>query len=131
MKRALCAVPLLALFWANPSYAQQQVKPGNLPTLNNSVVITTGNTFQTVLTAATGAAPRNSLTIQNNNASDSCWLSFGSVGGTAITAGNATKGKSILLTAGQAFTRYLPYIPVDEIEGTCATSADTLYIDVQ
>ena len=92
-------------------------------TTNGSVVIVTGNTFQKVLAAGT----RRSLTIQNNNASDVCWLQFG----VGVTSGNATKGKSIMLTAGLSFTRYFPFVPNDEIEATCATSADTLYVDTQ
>jgi curli biogenesis system outer membrane secretion channel CsgG len=92
-------------------------------TTNGSVAITTGNTFQTVLTAVTTNAQRRSLTIQNNNASDSCWLFIGT--------GSATKGTAILLASGQAYTRYYPYIPTDAIQATCATTADTLYIDNQ
>lgn len=93
-------------------------------TTNRSVVITTGNTFQAVLAAS---LTRRSLTIQNNNASDNCWLKFG----VGVTAANATIGTSILLLPGQAFTRYFPYVPSDEIEGTCASNSDTLYVDTQ
>ncbi len=113
-----------ALF-ASPALAQA---PQNFGTVNGSVVIATGNTFQTVLAANN---KRRSLTIVNNNASDSCWITFGSFGGTTITAGNATKGRSILLLAGGSFTRYYPYIPSDEIEATCVTTSDTLYVDLQ
>jgi hypothetical protein len=35
------------------------------------------------------------------------------------------------LVAGGSYTRYYPYVPSDEIEGTCATTSDTLYIDFQ
>lgn len=97
----------------------------NAPTTNGSVVITAGGTFQTVL-AALGAPPakRRSLTIQNNNTSDSCWIYIGS--------GSATEAKSILLAAaGGSYARYSPYIPSDEIQGTCATASDSLYVDVQ
>jgi hypothetical protein len=92
-------------------------------TTNGSVTITTGSTFQTVLTAVTQNNQRRSLTIQNNNATDSCWLFIG--------AGTATKATSILLLAGGSYTRYLPYIPNDVIQATCATTADTLYVDQQ
>lgn len=92
-------------------------------TTNSSVVIATGNTFQTVLAAVTNTNQRRSLTIENNNASDSCWLFIG--------AGAATKGTSILLTSGGSYTRYYPYVPSDAIQATCATTSDTLYIDVQ
>lgn len=125
MLRSLIATGF-ALFISTSAMAQNQSRPQNLPTKNTSVVIATGNTFQTVLAAPTGD-PRNSLTIQNNNAADSCWITFG----VGITAGNATKAKSILLLAGGSYTRYWPYTPSDEIEGTCASSSDTLYIDSQ
>lgn len=97
-------------------------------TVNQSAVIAVGNTFQTILAAGN----RQSLTIQNNNATDSCWIAFGTrANGTAITSGTATKAESILLLAGGSFTRYWPYIPNDAIQGTCATSSDSLYIDIQ
>ena len=99
----------------------------NRTTVNSTAIITTGNTFQTIVTAG----PKQSLTIQNNNATDSCWLSFGTFSGATITAANATKGRSILLLAGGSLTRYWPFVPSDEIEATCATTSDTMYIDVQ
>jgi hypothetical protein len=92
-------------------------------TTNGSVIIATGNTFQTVLAAVTQNNQRRSLTIQNNNAADSCWLFIGSAA--------ATKGTSILLLAGGSYTRYYPYIPSDAIQATCAATSDTLYVDVQ
>jgi|ERR1017187_956536 hypothetical protein len=121
------ALLLFGLCWP----AMAQVGPGGgstgLPTTNRSVVITTGNTFQAVV----AAGPKKSLTIQNNTATDNCWITFGVYSGTTITAANATVGRSIVLAAGQGYSRFYPYIPVDEIEATCATSADTLYVDVQ
>lgn len=122
MHRILAAAILFAL-GLSPAFGQATVAT----TTNSSAVITTGNTFQAVLSAVTANNQRKSLTIQNNNATDACWVTFG----VGITAGNATKGKSIQLAAGQALTRYYPYIPNDEIEATCATSSDTLYIDSQ
>jgi len=95
--------------------------PGNLPTTNRSVVIATGNTFQTVLAAS--VTGRNSLTIENNNATDSCWVYIGASG--------QTEAKAILLLAGAAYTRYFPFVPSDAIQATCATSSDTLYVDTQ
>ncbi len=124
MKKLLTGL-LFALWFAVPAHAQNT--PGQLPTINQSVTIVTGNTFQTVV-ATSG---RRSLTISNNNASDSCWISFGSFGGVTITAANATKPRSILLIAGGSYTRYFPYTPNDEIEGTCASNGDTLYVDIQ
>ena len=113
----LCLATLWVAWFAQDASRAQQ----NRFTLNGSAVITAGNTFQTVL----AAAPRWSLTIQNNNASDSCWVYIGS--------GSATKGTSIQLdtTHGTAYTRYFPYVPSDAIQATCATTSDTLYVDTQ
>ncbi len=94
-------------------------------TVNGSVVITTGNTFQQVLAALPGTSTRRqSLTIENNNASDSCWVFIG-------PTASATKGTSILLLVGGSYTRYWPYVPADNIAATCATTSDTLYVDTQ
>ena len=124
---ARCLAIGIALFGAGAALAQPApLTP--LSTANQSATITTGNTFQQVLAAS---AFRHSLTIQNNNASDSCWIAFGAVNGTAITAGNATKAESILLTAGGSFQRYYPYVPIEAIIATCASNGDTLYIDTQ
>jgi hypothetical protein len=109
----------LALGLCGPARAQSI----NAATTNASVSITTGNTFQTVLAAVVPPSLRRSLTIENNNASDSCWLYIGS--------GPATKGASMLLAAGGAYTRYYPYVPSDAIQATCATTSDTLYVDTQ
>lgn len=100
-------------------YNYQQC-PGNKTTTNSSVTIATGNTFQTVL-AASGT--RSSLTIENNNASDSCWVFIG--------AGSAAKATSILLTSGGSYQRYFPFVPADAIQATCASTSDTLYLDFQ
>ena len=109
----------LALLIASPAFAQ--TTPQGRGTVNGSVVIVTGNTFQTVL----AANPRRlSLTIQNNNASDSCWLFIGPLA-------SATKGTSILLATGQSYARYYPYLPSDVIAATCAANSDTLYVDTQ
>jgi hypothetical protein len=98
--------------------------PVNRSTVNASVVITTGNTFQLVLaTNLNTSTQRQALTIVNNNASDSCWLYIGS--------GSPTKNTSILLLAGGSYTRYWPYIPNDTLQATCAGNSDPLYIDYQ
>ena len=96
----------------------------NVGTVNSSATITTGNTFQTVLASILGTTTiRQALTIENNNASDSCWVYIGS--------GSASKAKSILLLSGGSYTRYWPYVPSDAIQATCASNSDTLYIDNQ
>lgn len=109
---------LFALLVGTPALAQT-----NAATTNSSAVITTGNTFQTVLAAVATGNIRRSITIVNNNATDSCWIYLGS--------GTATKATSILLIAGGSYYRYWPLVPSDAVQATCATSNDTLYIDTQ
>src|SRR5450631_2358823 len=67
MKRLLLIA--VALILASPAFAQTTVQGVPIPrtTVNKSVVITTGNTFQTVL-ASTVA--RKAITVENNNATD-------------------------------------------------------------
>lgn len=132
---------LLALL-ATPVVAQNQLQPQGAPvsgiavnrsTLNSSITITTGGTFQTVLPSNLGSTTvRQALTIQNNNANptceaasncDYCWVFLGS--------GSATEGTSIELAAGQAYTRYWPFVPSDAIQATCTSTSDTLYVDTQ
>jgi hypothetical protein len=123
----LCAALLAAPAWGQPIEPPGVTVSGapiNRSTLNSAAVITTGGAFQTVLTSNLGTTiQRQALTIENNNASDSCWVYIGS--------GSATEGKSILLLAGGSYTRYWPFIPSDAIQATCATTSDTLYVDVQ
>jgi hypothetical protein len=100
----------------------------NTSTLNKSVAVTSGNTFQQLLPSIIGnaGARRQSLTIQNSQASgtDNCWIYIGPIG-------NATKATAILLAPGQAYGRYWPYVPSDQIAGTCSGTGDTMYVDVQ
>ena len=115
IKAALMLALVGALIAASAARAQE-----NRPTLNKSATIAAGNTFQTILPAASPW----SLTIQNNNTnSDNCWIFIGS--------GTASKGASILLGPGGSYGRYYPYVPSDVIQGTCATTSDTLYVDTQ
>jgi hypothetical protein len=97
-----------------------QDAPASAVTTNSSVVIATGNTFQTILATST---KHRSLTIENNNATDNCWVFIG--------AGSATAATSILLLPGGSYARYYPYIPSDVIQATCASTSDTLYVDTQ
>jgi hypothetical protein len=129
MKR--CAI-LAALFFGlslRLAFGQAANNPViDAPTNNGSVTITSGNAFQTILSAVTLVGglpgPRHSLTIQNNNTNgDNCWLFVG----TAV----ASAGRSILLAQGASYTRYFPYVPSDALQGTCATTSDTLYVDTQ
>lgn len=100
------------------------------------ILITTGNTFQVALPS--GA--KRSMTIQNNNASDTCYLLVGGpwqlgdttaitrvLNGVTIAASKA----SIVLTAGQSYARFFPFIPNDQILATCATTGSSLYVDYQ
>jgi hypothetical protein len=112
------AVALLALCLTGQAFAQTVAQ-----TTNGSATIAAGSTFQTILAAVTQTNQRRSLTIENNNATDSCWLFIGT--------GSATKATSILLLPGGSYTRYYPYIPTDTIQATCATTSDTLYVDTQ
>jgi hypothetical protein len=116
MKRL--AVALLALCLAGQAFAQTVAQ-----STNGSVTITTGGTFQTVLAAITQNNQRRSLTVENNNTSDNCWLFIGS--------GSATKATSILLLPGGSYTRYYPYVPSDALQATCATTGDSIYVDFQ
>ena len=96
----------------------------NAPTTNLSVTIATGNVFQSVIGLGAGASSRRSLTVENNNTTDNCWLFLG-------TTASATKAKSIVLGPGGSYQRYYPYVPNDNVAVTCATSGDTLYVDTQ
>lgn len=110
---------------------------GGLSTIRVPIVIVAGNTFQTILPASAG---RRSLTVQNNNGTDSCWLDFGQSSalsltgipsGTSLTAAAATKTGAILLLAGGSYSRYYPYTPSDELQATCTTTADTMRVEYQ
>jgi hypothetical protein len=112
-------------------------------TIPSGVAITTGNTFQQLLPSVIGTTTqRQSLTIQNNNTStDNCWILIGgpwkagdttsttrTVAGASITTIQA----AILLQPGQPYTRYWPYVPYDQILGTCVNStSDSIYVDNQ
>jgi hypothetical protein len=122
---AVLAIPIVAVGQA-PTPVGQVVQgvAAYSSTVNGSATITTGNTFQTVLATLPGTSTRRqSLTVENNNASDSCWLFVG--------GGSATKGTSILLLPGGSYSRYWPYVPSDAIQATCTNTSDTLYVDTQ
>lgn len=127
----LCALGLIAL--DAPACAQSAIA-----TINHSRSITTGNTYQLIEGINQS---RRSVTIQNNNTStDNCFINIDgvvtasmttassvTVDGNAITAAKA----SILLQPGQAYTRYYPYVPSGTIVATCASTGDSLYVDMQ
>lgn len=141
MKKLAIAATILFVLASGAAYSQGQFTSvvgsktvSALPTNRVAIVIAAGNTFQTVLAVS---ASRRSLTIQNNNATDSCWLDFGSAPafppavGVPITAGTATKAGAELLLPGGSLSRYYPYVPSDELEATCATTGDTMRIEYQ
>lgn len=124
---------LIATAFASPVFAQVLTEP----TTAWSAKITTGLTYQQLLSQGNA---RRSVTIQNNNASDACYITVGG----PVAAGNTTSTSvtingvsmtaqqaSILLSAGQAYTRYYPFPPNDVILGTCATTGDSIYVDTQ
>lgn len=130
-----CAIALAMLTVGSIAAMAQSA----VPTDNWSVNITAGNTFQLVQGATN---TRRSLTIQNNNATDNCYLNIdGTVQAGQTTASTVTTDgskvtittikASILLTPGAAYTRYYPYVPGDAIVATCASTGDSLYVDMQ
>lgn len=128
----VCALLGAWLLFYQPALAQRTQSGApvtgviiNRSTVNASVVIASGGTFQQVLPSIVGNsdAVRQSLTIQNNNASHACWIYLGS--------GTATEGTSISLPAAAFYVRHWPYVPSDEIQATCASTSDTLYVDTQ
>lgn len=138
LKAAYVALALAGALLAAPLQALAQSVPA--VTTPAPITITTGNTFQQALPALAATAQRRSLTIQNNNASDSCYLLIGGpwVAGDTTSTSRTINGVSltaikgaILLLAGQAYTRYFPYVPSDLILATCATTGDSLYVDTQ
>lgn len=112
---------LAALVVAFPTAAWAQ---SNAPTVNLSLTVAAPNIFQSIPGLGAGASSRRSLTIENNNASDNCWVFLGPVA-------NATTAKSILLGPGGSYQRYYPYVPNDNVAVACASSGDTLYVDTQ
>jgi hypothetical protein len=130
----ICAVFLTVL----PATAQ--VTPA--ATTNNSVKITTGATFQSILTAIPAPpTPRRSLTIENNNINgDNCWINVdgsvvaGNTSSSTVTINSVAMSAatvSMLLAQGGSYARYFPYIPSGPVVGTCTGTNDTIYVDVQ
>lgn len=136
MRRIILAAIGLALLGCSPAFAQSTT----VVTVRIPTIITTGNTFQLLNGAVTQPLNRKSLTIQNNNAADNCFVLIGGpwVAGDT-TASTRTENSisftgakaSILLLPGGSYTRYYPYIPADQILVTCASASDSMYADVQ
>jgi hypothetical protein len=83
------------------------------------VTINTANKFQQVL--AGGTTLRMLRIGNNNNDRDSCWVFVGS--------GPASKEGSYAVLPGKEYLRYPPFVPSDVIQGTCASSSDTLDVE--
>lgn len=112
-------------------------------TTNKSALITTGLTFQTLITSGT----RKSLEIQNNQISgtDVCYLLFGGdidsqiTPGTTTTSSNFTIGgntiaagaAAMIMNPGQIYAWRYPYVPSDAFYATCSTTGDSMYVDSQ
>jgi hypothetical protein len=111
---ALLSTPLLA-----QTYNGVTVQPQPKSTVNASVTITAGNTFQIALAANTSGT-RQQLVLENNNATDKCWFYLGS--------GTATTANSAVLLAGGSMTFAGPVMPNDQIQVTCASTSDTFWI---
>ena len=96
-----------------------------LSTVNVSGTIAAGGTFQQILpsiipNAGNASTARQSLPIQNDNTNtDNCWVFIGPIA-------NATEATSISLAPQQAYGRYWPNVPSDQISITCSTgTSDT------
>lgn len=132
MKYWLVALALLCA----PAYADQTNTATTTPA---PAKIAAGLTYQ-VLLPSVQSNQRHSLTIQNNNATDNCEIIVGgpwAVGDTTSTARTINSVSitgaqaAIVLTPSQAYTRFYPYIPSDQILGTCTTTGDSIYVDTQ
>jgi hypothetical protein len=94
------------------------------PSDDNLVTIVTGNTFQQVIGSNGSSAERRALIIKNNNTNgDTCWVFFGEA--------KASKEESVILASGGSYVRYWPFVSSDAMLATCASTSDTLYVEVK
>jgi hypothetical protein len=94
------------------------------PSDDNLVTIATGNTFQQVIGSNGSAAERRALIIKNDNTNgDTCWVFFGDA--------KASKEESVILASGGSYVRYWPFVSSDAMLATCASTSDTLYVEVK
>jgi hypothetical protein len=94
------------------------------PSDDNLVTIATGNTFQQVIGSNGNVTERRALIIKNNNPNgDTCWVFFGDA--------KASKEESVILAAGSSYVRYWPFVSSDAMLATCASTSDTLYVEVK
>lgn len=128
-------IVLLALLLPQMAAAQSAIG-----TINGSVKITTGLTFQQIFPAS---GQRNSLQIENNNttSTENCWINddgtvvAGNTTATSVTingiAMTAAQASILLAPNGGSYTRYYPHTPNAIIVGTCTSTADSIYASVQ
>jgi hypothetical protein len=94
------------------------------PSDDNLVTIATGNTFQQVIGPNDSASERRALIIKNNNTNgDTCWVFFGDA--------KASKEESVILASGGSYVRYWPFVSSGAMLATCASTSDTLYVEVK
>ena len=125
---AVIIVFVLGMLTAPPprdSHAQN-----SRPTIGGPTTITTGGVFQQVLPAFA----KFSVIVQNNNTTDSCWVTYGTLSsGVPITLANASEASAILLTTGGVYNQFDPnsYTTPEAIFATCANNGDTLRVSYQ
>lgn len=131
MRKILTVVVILAL--CLPAYAAQNA----LVTNNRSLTISVGNTFQVIMALNQNY---NSLTIQNNNTADNCFIEVSGLVAAGNTTATTVTTSAATVTSAQAsmiigplgsYVRYYPNLPRGPIVATCATSGDSLYVDTQ
>ena len=134
MNRVIRVLAALGILFGCVTHAQAQSAMAHV---NKSVSITTGNTYQQIEGINQS---RRVVEIQNNNATDSCFLEVtGAVASGNTTATNVTvngvsitsQKASILLLPGGAYNRYYPYVPSGPIVVTCASTGDSVYADLE
>lgn len=123
MRRRFSLAAIAILTVTTPAWAQNSVSNIRYPTVVTPFSVLTGNAWQQVLPAV--SSTRRSITIQNNNLTDNCWIFIGP------SSPTPNKVTSILLTPGGSYSRFYPYIPFDAIQATCVNNGDTLYVDSQ
>lgn len=140
MKRLLAATAIL--FALSPLSARAQNV--DVPTVNWSAVITAGATYQLLLPATHNTTDnvRRSITFSNNNTgSDNCRIevtglvAVGATSTTNVTTKNGTittyQASILLAPGGGSYGRYTVSLPSGPIVGTCDTTGDSIYADVQ
>lgn len=131
----------MVVLLAAPAMAQSAIG-----SVNGSVSITTGLTFQQIFPAynsGLNGSQRNSVQIENNNttSTENCWINddglvtAGMTTSSSVTTINgattAAKASIYLAPSGGSYTRYYPHTPNAIIVGTCTTAADSIYATVQ